>query len=126
MKKLTLQNVFDRAWKWFVVEGHPQSIEKGSTSCLYRGPKGAKCAIGICIPDKMYNKEMEGEAVDDLYESFPEVKKLFACKLKSLMDFQQVHDADNYYKFEWKEVIEERLRKYGLIHRLRVPKVKTL
>jgi hypothetical protein len=30
-----------------------------SGRCLYRGPNGAKCAIGLFIPDDRYNPQMD-------------------------------------------------------------------
>lgn len=33
------------------------------TTCMYRGPDGAKCAAGVLIPDEAYKTSFEGYAV---------------------------------------------------------------
>lgn len=33
----------------------------GDGSCLYRGPEGARCAVGLLIPDDRYTEELEGK-----------------------------------------------------------------
>lgn len=35
----------------------------GITICLYRGPRGLKCAVGVLIPDEKYKPELEGKRI---------------------------------------------------------------
>ncbi len=44
--------------------------------CLYRDPTGAKCAIGIWIPDEMYDPLFEKNLASMLMECFPKVDAL--------------------------------------------------
>ncbi len=41
---------------------HPTS-DNQSSLCLYRGPEGAKCAVGHLLPDSEYRDVMEGHPV---------------------------------------------------------------
>lgn len=49
----TKQEIFDKVWDWFVVQGNPRSINELG-QCFYRRDDGAKCAVGILIPDEAY------------------------------------------------------------------------
>lgn len=65
-RTVTVQEVFDAVWQAFVVEGRPFAVspdknEHGVYPCLYRGPNGTKCAIGLIIPDEEYDPEFENE-----------------------------------------------------------------
>jgi hypothetical protein len=59
---MTAQEIFDRVWTHFVVEGNPRSIDE-DRDCVYRGPEGQKCAVGIFIPDAEYRDSLEGSDV---------------------------------------------------------------
>jgi hypothetical protein len=50
---VTAQQLFDRVWQRFVVEGAPRSGVPcdGAFSCMYRGPGGAACAVGVLVTD---------------------------------------------------------------------------
>jgi hypothetical protein len=95
------QDTFNTVWNHFVVGcGKPSYKPRdGSNSagveCMYRGPNGAKCGIGILIPDDEYNEKFEGNAVESLNPS------LFGLDADTtqgekdfefLMDIQAAHD----------------------------------
>jgi len=42
-----------------------------SENCLYRGPKGLKCAIGCLIPDSVYDPDLEGPLRRAVHETLP-------------------------------------------------------
>lgn len=48
-------------------DGNPYPIN----SCLYRGPKGSKCAIGWQIPDELYKANMEYKGLRTLLKAYP-------------------------------------------------------
>lgn len=70
------QEIFNRAWQAFIVEGRPPStgaVNNDPSSpprCQYRAEGGRRCAIGLCIPDEMYDPGMEGHAVPLMAETF--------------------------------------------------------
>jgi hypothetical protein len=68
---MTEQEIFDKVWRHFIIEGNPRSVNEYARFCAYRGSKGAKCAFGLFIPDDKYDPAMEerslqGDYFDDL------------------------------------------------------------
>ncbi len=63
---MTKQKIFDKVWNWFVVEGHGPSVMDNGPRCRYRGKDGAKCAVGVLIPDESYTPSMEGSALSSI------------------------------------------------------------
>ena len=61
MKKLTKQDVFNIAANGILKQGK-RSV---SGLCLYRGPNGLKCAIGMLIPDELYENHFEGNSAGE-------------------------------------------------------------
>ena len=63
---LTEQQVFDRVAKHLLTQNKKSGHWVCGTGfgrifdCLYRGPNGLKCAIGVLIPDEKYEPEFEG------------------------------------------------------------------
>ena len=61
--------------------------------CQYRGENETKCAVGCLIPDKNYNKKIEGDSVDS-----GTVQKCIPYKIDSIEDedflckLQYIHD----------------------------------
>lgn len=64
---MTLQEIFDQAYKGLAGQGWKQSRNANDTACAYRGQNGCKCAIGHLIPDAAYSIELEGSAVHDVH-----------------------------------------------------------
>lgn len=63
MRRLTVQQVFDRVARHLLEQGKKSLTVAGSNpknyTCLYRGPGGTKCAVGAIIPDELYCKEID-------------------------------------------------------------------
>jgi len=109
---LTPQQIFNRVWDWFVVNKKPASLSEEGV-CQYRGPNGARCAVGIFIHDKDYDRECEGGAISDLLTSYSiELRNFVRDHILLLEELQAVHDraADGCSISEFSEAI-----KYGLI-----------
>jgi hypothetical protein len=74
---------------------HPEnySILEGAglmTSCVYRHPQGKKCAIGMYIPDELYNSDWEGKNINSIY---PSIKNVLPIDDKLFWNtLQQNHD----------------------------------
>jgi hypothetical protein len=116
--KLTNQEAFNEVWNWFVVEKHPKSVgEPGSryvlgNDCKYRGPNGNKCAIGVLIPDELYDEEWDGGRGANLREiQLEEWKNLDWALLKEM---QECHDYDFLN-------MEPRLRRIAEDYELSIP-----
>ena len=70
------------------------SAELGSP-CLYRGPNGEKCAVGMFIPDYLYKKNMEGAGCYEggyPFDSIQHVMPLALDQLGGKDGLQEAHD----------------------------------
>ena len=54
------QQAFDTMVRGLFQQG---KVSMDDNRCLYRGPDGAKCAIGFLIPDQDYRPSFEGPSV---------------------------------------------------------------
>jgi hypothetical protein len=64
-----------------------------SYMCRYRSKNGAKCAIGMFIPDKDYNSEIEGYGPKDLIKDFSYLTDKIPLETEGLTKLQIVHDG---------------------------------
>lgn len=60
--------------------------------CLYRGPNGTKCAIGLFIPDKLYNSAMENTSINKLYANNEGIKSFMPLEKEAMSLLQTIHD----------------------------------
>lgn len=98
---ITPQSAFDRVAKHLFEQGR-RSV-KNSIQCLYRGPDKTKCAIGVLIPDDVYDPLMEGDGADSMIYSYIGFQNLLSEDktthewAKFLLDLQRIHDnRDNW------------------------------
>lgn len=111
------QEIFDKVWDHFIVKRNPPSLAEdtealrsGAVQCLYRGPNGERCAIGLLIPDEVYTPNMEKASIGDLIDSgtshIPgeERAKLFdlfdGVDFEFLADIQNAHDDQLRYLYD--------------------------
>lgn len=77
----------------------------GASNCAYRGDKGTKCAVGLFIPDSMYQPEMDsmqyfvdrhqnGTGVEQLLELFPYLRVHMPLPVPALQELQKMHDQN--------------------------------
>ena len=57
--------------------------------CAYRGPRGARCAVGVMIPDDQYDPAIEGNGVHALNLVLGDID------VELLADLQDLHDNDS-------------------------------
>jgi hypothetical protein len=58
---MSKQEIFNQVWGAFVIEKAPPSKADDGEGCAYRNGTGGRCAIGLLIPDEVYDPaEMEG------------------------------------------------------------------
>jgi hypothetical protein len=72
MHKLpSAQEVFDIVVNHLFTQGRP--AYDGVQGCMYRAPDGLRCAVGVLIPDDLYDPEFETNSSDkvihDLFKS---------------------------------------------------------
>ncbi len=88
---MTKQEVFNTVWRHFVVEGNPLSFDPKNYRCLYRGPDGAKCAIGLFLSDGAAAACNFAGVSSIPPHLFP--KALLGVEMEFLKDLQQAHDS---------------------------------
>jgi len=92
MHKLpSAQEVFDIVVNHLFTQGRP--AYDGVQGCMYRTHDGLRCAVGVLIPDNLYDPEFEGDTADCV------IQKLFNKDLADwrehkglLLALQEVHD----------------------------------
>lgn len=71
-----------------------KSIDKDAFgTCLYRGPNGTKCAVGIFIKDDNEAEKLEGFPVSQLF--FNHLQNDFPLNLAAMNDIQMIHDGSH-------------------------------
>jgi hypothetical protein len=115
---MTAQEIFDRVWTHFVVEWNPRSMDEDG-DCVYRGPDGARCAVGVFIPDAEYRDDFEGDDIEALLRRDDCPPSLVAMleHRKLLDELQAAHD----YALDGNVAV--RLRCVAHDHSLTIPEV---
>lgn len=110
---MTEQEIFDAVWDWFVTKKNPRSF-RGNT-CAYRGYDGAKCAVGLFIPDASYDETLEGFRVRN-YRVAAMLPPETRAHLMFLRELQDVHDIpDRDVTHICPEALREFAREHGLV-----------
>lgn len=110
-----LKKIHSRIVEHFIVKKSAPSFFKQDTNsyrCMYRGPNGVKCPVGLFIPDSKYSQALEMQPLQiifqqrlfdfDLPNNEQELQKLFAY----FQHCQRAHDLclplaeDFHAKFE--------------------------
>ena len=90
---MTRQEMFNRATAHLVRQGKRSVNDSGR--CLYRGPNGLKCAIGIFLPDPLADL-YDDQAIDGDAPQMREVLASAGLHSPDLSEFavhlQQAHD----------------------------------
>lgn len=93
----------------------PADSAFGNT-CLYRGPNGLMCGVGILIKDAFYGEALEGQGVvDDMVINAVELsigRELTGIEQELLNDIQYCHD--DYFPESWKSELVWIGEKYDL------------
>lgn len=92
--------------------------------CMYRGPRGLKCAVGALITDDVYNPNIEMSTADSamvfnaVLESNPELKTLDQPHQEylsvALLELQEIHD--DFGCDEWPNFTSQLLCKINVNH----------
>jgi hypothetical protein len=110
------QAMFNAAYIGLAGQGFERSWSAAYDVCAYRGDAGAKCAIGHCIPDSLYQDIFECGGATEVMTSFG-IKNAHG-----LYDFaehlQRVHD-DNYEP----DVMRVALQEFAQQHNLTIPTI---
>ncbi len=89
---MTDQEIFNKVWDHFITQENPRAFMH--YSCCYRRGDGARCAVGIFIPDALYSEALEGCTVEELLNKVPELEYL-APNVVLLCALQRAHDVSS-------------------------------
>lgn len=68
---------------------------RNSEVCLYRGPNGKKCAVGMFIPDEKYSPSMENKSALGLSNDHEYVDTTLPLSFHGMDSLQSVHDGSH-------------------------------
>ena len=92
-----------------------RSAKPGTNVCMYRGPDGTKCAVGVLIPDDQFDPTKEIQHISYLHSTIPALQGI---DLDFLCEVQRVHDSavnwDESGFTAW-DLLEQTAAQYDLI-----------
>lgn len=114
---MTAQEVFNTVAHHLLTQKKKSFVEMNDcVRCMYRGPDGLKCAVGILIPDDMYDPKLEHKSVVELIEDFGFDFLGAIVDVRSgstfLLDLQELHDFREVD--EWKDGLRTIAFRYSL------------
>lgn len=120
--RITTQGLFDKAVKGVLSQGCASYCSTQS-ACLYRGPNGTKCAVGILITDESLIDDIEGIGIkrDGKVQRAVERsigRKLTWAEIDMLMRLQNAHD-DSVKDLQFNESFKICARRVAQIHDLK-------
>lgn len=100
----TRQELFNNAYLGMIEQG-AYAFDEERGECCYRAPTGEKCAIGLSIPDDLYDTEMDSWTEPENQRAFdaagiPRSASWFAAQLQSIHDILAV-EVGSFDKTEW-------------------------
>jgi len=106
------QEIFDKISTHLIKQG-VQAIH--NNTCLYYDEEtGHKCAIGCLIPTELYDYDIEGNSVEELYR-FPKFKEFLKdYDFELLEDLQHAHDVGTN-----QEIMLDNLHEVAIKYKLR-------
>ena len=110
IKILTEQELFNKVFTHLLTQKEQSMDSKGL--CLYRGPKGLKCAIGVLIPDNEYKKTVESLSVIDLNHEVQLACGLDESNIDLAQELQAIHDGDS--PSQWRYSLETLAKNWAL------------
>ena len=99
---MTRQEIFDTVARHLIAQGKQSS--RGPTigeksGCLYRGPNGLKCAVGVLIDDADYNPDMEGKSANLPIVRDALSKKVSTLHMPLVAALQETHDKHDSWTY---------------------------
>lgn len=81
--------------------GNNGTVCEGSlpNSCAYLNSDGNKCAVGVFIPKKRYNKDIEGQTAHSVFMDYPGLKDFMPLSAEGMNEMQEWHDSKAKQKF---------------------------
>ena len=108
------QTIFNRVARHLLRQNaKSEGVRCGATTCLYRGPQGRRCAIGIFITDENYTRRMETHNLTTLLQMYEDrVPSWFTEHQRLLRALQRLHDEE--WVTDWRTSLAQIARSFGL------------
>lgn len=107
---MTKQETFNLVAKHLLTQRARSMLRLQGSICAYRGANGMKCAIGVLIPDHLYNEGLENVPADCL--PVLGILEKLGHDILLCSALQAVHDANN--PVNWRAGLREVARRHGL------------
>lgn len=121
---MTNQEAFNTVVQHLRTQGEPSINPKNSryiARCLYRHPDGIKrCAVGVLIPDELYQDDMECQSVYDLVTN-GDLPFLSDLDINLLTNLQDAHDRNHETTEEWRLHMESEYKIIAHRYNLTIP-----
>jgi hypothetical protein len=112
---MTDQEFYNKTLDHLHKQGHRSEDAFGR--CMYRGPNGDKCAMGIHITDEEYLPGMEGRSISGVLrkfqDRFQDADQRFRSRIKLASSLQHLHDVPRYWSA--RGAMTEHGRKYAAL-----------
>jgi hypothetical protein len=100
------QEIFDTVAKHLLKQGRRATDPDGGVMCSYRGACGTKCAVGVLIPDELYDAVMEGKTLSGLLSCTMVALPDWMMDHRTLLGWlQDVHDLES----NWRDSVTMKL-----------------
>lgn len=106
---MNAQDIFDKVVKHLRKQDGKALI---NGLCAYRGDGGRKCAFGVLIPDKLYDKKFEGKLIWGVFHLSPELQNKYSEHAGLIAELQRVHDMESV--LNWEKHFKRIAEGYGL------------
>jgi hypothetical protein len=103
------QTIFNKAVVFLLGQGR-KSIER--EQCLYRGPEGTACGVGLFIKDEFYSPKLEGYGMGSESVTAALLQSIGEFDGGFMLEIQTVHDE--YSVEEWPHRFRVLAAKYDL------------
>lgn len=97
--QLTARQIVDESLAYVRKHGRSITTDGGGTTCMYRGPDGKRCFVGVFIKDSEYKTEFENKTADKLPLCGSSLLRDDVCHMpqRFWVQLQAVHDTDSYW-----------------------------
>lgn len=116
MKQLSMQQAFNRVAVHLLTQ-RKRSWDPEESMCMYRGPGGLKCALGVLIKDEHYRACLEGQGANEarVQKALARSGISYSADTTVLLSaLQSLHDDDDIKVNDWAPELRRIARDYGL------------
>lgn len=110
---MNLQEIFNKIYL-HAQKKQPSFINGQYGRCAYRGPNGAMCFIGCCIPDERYDPKFDSNFIGlhEVLHELPDVLATNNVRYDQIRALQLIHDQ--HPPCDWNTLLKEFANTYEL------------